>query len=110
MYSAKSGYEIVNEIGVGDDPREIVRQTQRLIELADEAGLPVRTCRDPQQRGGVVIVDVPNGKEVTAELARREILVDYRPQAGIRMAPHFYTSDEELDYTVEQIRTIACRK
>jgi kynureninase len=54
-----------------------------------------------------VILDVPNGKEVTKELARREVLVDYRPRAGIRVAPHFYTTDEELDHTVEEIREIA---
>jgi kynureninase len=43
---------------------------------------------------------------VTRELARREILVDYRPQAGIRIAPHFYTTDEEVEHTVEQLRSI----
>jgi len=66
----------------------------------------VNTCRDPQYRGGVVTLDVANGQEVTRELARRQILVDYRPAAGIRVAPHFYTTDEELDYTVTQIREI----
>ena len=52
-------------------------------------------------------VDVPNGKQVTAELARREILVDYRPQAGIRIAPHFYTTDEEVEHTVRELHRIA---
>ena len=44
---------------------------------------------------------------LTRELERREILVDYRPGAGIRVAPHFYTGDEELAYTVDAIREIA---
>jgi kynureninase len=110
LYSARSGYEIVNEIGVERIREKSVRQTQRLIELADQAKFPVRTIRDPQKRGGTVIVDVPNGKQVTAELAKREILVDYRPQAGIRIAPHFYTCDDELDHTIEQIQKIICQK
>jgi kynureninase len=75
--------------------------------LADEAGIPVRTCREPERRAGVVILDVANGKQVTQELVRREILVDYRPQAGIRVAPHFYTTDEEVEHTVKQIQNIA---
>lgn len=104
MYSARSGYEIINEIGVEAIRNKSVRQTQRLIELADEAGFPVRSPRDARERGGVVILDVPNGKEVTQELGRREVLVDYRPQAGIRIAPHFYTTDEELDHTIAEIR------
>ena len=107
LYSARSGYEIVNEIGVPAIREKSLRQTARLLDLADEAGIPVHTCRDPQRRGGVVVLDVPNGHDVTAELARREVLVDYRPQAGIRVAPHFYTADEELDHTVRQIRELA---
>jgi kynureninase len=106
LYAARSGYEIINRIGVDAIRAKSLRQTRRLIELADEAGLPVRTCRDPNTRGGVVVVDVPNGKEVTRELARREVWVDYRPNAGIRIAPHFYTSDEELDWAIREIRSI----
>ena len=103
LYSAKSGYEIVNEIGVPAIRAKSIRQTTRLIELADAAGLRVNTPRNPEQRGGVVIIDVPNGYEVTKDLVRDEVLVDYRPGAGIRVAPHFYTTDEELECTVEAI-------
>ena len=107
MYSARSGYEIINEVGVENIRAKSLRQTQLLIDLADEAGIPVRTCREAGRRGGVVILDVPNGKEAARELARREILVDYRPQAGIRIAPHFYTTDDEVEHTVKQLREIA---
>lgn len=106
MYSAKTGYEIIGKIGVEPIRAKSLRQTQRLMDLADEAGLPVRTCREPGRRGGVVIVDVPDGAAVTKELARREVLVDHRPLAGIRIAPHFYTSDEELDHTIAEICSI----
>ena len=109
MYTARSGYEIVNEIGVAAIREKSIRQTARLIELADEAGFRVNTCRKAEQRGGVVTLDVENGQEVTKELARREILVDYRPAAGIRVAPHFYTTDEEVEYTMKQIREVARR-
>jgi len=107
MYSARPGYEIINQVGVENIRRKSLRQTQLLMDLADESDIPVRTCREPDRRGGVVILDVPNGKEVTKELARREILVDFRPKAGIRVAPHFYTTDEEVKHTVQQIREIA---
>lgn len=106
LYSARSGYEIVNQIGVDAIRAKSLRQTQRLMDLADESGLRVRSCRDPQSRGGVVVVDVPNGKEVTRELGRREVLVDYRPNAGIRIAPHFYTADDELERVMNEIRSI----
>jgi kynureninase len=109
MYTARSGYEIINEIGVPAIREKSIRQTTRLIALAEEAGYLVNTCRNPNQRGGVVTLDVANGKEVTRELARREILVDYRPAAGLRVAPHFYTTDEELEHTIAEIRDITSR-
>jgi len=107
LYSARSGYEIINEIGVAAIREKSIRQTTRLIELAEAAGLRVNTPRDPERRGGVVILDVPNGKQVTRELTRREVLVDYRPGAGIRVAPHFYSTDEELERTIGEICEIA---
>ena len=102
LYSARAGYEIVGEIGVEAIRAKSLRQTARLMDLADAAGLPVRTPRDPERRGGVVILDVPCGREVVAELARREVLVDFRPGAGIRIAPHFYTTGEELEHVVAE--------
>jgi kynureninase len=106
MYSARTGYEIVRTIGVEAIRAKSLRQTQRLIDLADAAGFPVRTQRNPNERGGVVILDVPSGRAVTAELIRREVLVDYRPGAGIRIAPHFYTLDEELEHTISEVQDI----
>lgn len=106
MYSARSGYQIVNEIGVEAIRAKSKRQTQRMIALAEEAGLSVRSPRDSAVRGGTVILDVPDGREVTAELGRRQILVDFRPGAGIRIAPHFYTADDEIDHTICELNSI----
>nr|MDQ6926994.1 kynureninase [Candidatus Eremiobacteraeota bacterium] len=82
------------------------RQTERLIELADARGYQVRAPRDPARRGGTVAFDVPHGYEVAQALLARDVVIDYRPGAGIRVAPHFYTSDEELEAVVEAIDEI----
>ncbi len=106
LYAARSGYEIVNEVGVDNIRAKSVRQTSLLIELAERAGYRINSPRNPAQRGGTVTLDVPNGHEVTQELLRRDFLVDYRPGAGIRIAPHFYTKDEELELVVEEIQSL----
>ncbi len=106
LYSARTGYEIINEIGVAAIREKSLRQTQRLMDLADEAGIRVNTCRTPDRRGGVVTLDVANGREVVKELERREVLVDYRPGAGIRVAPHFYSTDDDVERTIAEIREI----
>jgi kynureninase len=106
MYAARSGYEIINKIGVEKIRRKSVAQTARLIQLAEEAGFKVNSPRDPDSRGGTVVIDVPNAQSVTEELLRREFLVDFRPRAGIRISPHFYTNEEELDLIIREIKKI----
>jgi kynureninase len=106
LYAAMSGYEIILEVGVDSIRRKSMHQTARLVELADELGLSVTSPRDPARRGGTVTIDVPHGAAVVKELNRREIVVDYRPGAGVRVSPHFYTTDEEVDHTVRSIAEI----
>ncbi len=106
LYAAESGYRIINEIGVERIRAKSQRQTQRLIELAEEAGFRVTSPRDPARRGGTITVAVEHAAAVTKELIRREIIVDYRPGAGIRISPHFYTKDEELDIVIREMRSI----
>lgn len=106
LYSAMSGYEIIAEVGVERIREKSVRQTGRVIALADAAGYRVNSPRDSQERGGSVIVDVPNGYEVAKELARRDFLVDFRPGAGIRIGPHFYNTDQEIDALFAEISQV----
>ncbi len=100
LYAARPGLRIIREIGVERIRAKSKRQTARLLELADQRGWQVNSPRDPERRGGTVSIDMPGAEEVCAELLRRDILVDYRPQAGVRMSPHFYTIDEELDTAI----------
>jgi kynureninase len=106
FYAAEAGYDLTLEIGAERIRAKSLRQTRRLMELCDEAGFPVRGARGDPERGGMVVVDVPHGAEVARELLRREILVDYRPGAGIRLSPHYYTSDDEIEHGVREIRSI----
>jgi kynureninase len=108
MYAARSGYEIIGEVGVDRIRAKSMRQTARLIELADEAGFAVKCPRNPCERGGTVVLEVPRGDEVSKELSRRDVLVDHRPGAGIRIAPHFYSTDEELERTIREI--VSCTR
>jgi kynureninase len=106
LYAAESGYQIINEIGVERIRAKSTRQTQRLIGLAEEAGFSVTSPRDPERRGGTITVALAHAAAVAAELVRRETIVDYRPGAGIRISPHFYTKDEELEHVVREMRDI----
>ena len=56
-----------------------------------------------------VAVDMLNSQEVCAELLKRDILVDWRPKAGVRMSPHFYNKDEEIDVAFAAAEEILAR-
>ena len=102
-YAATAGYDLVEEVGVARVREHSLGQTQLLLDLADEAGFEVRSPRDPARRGGTVTIHVPEFAAVHAALEERGILCDFRPDAGIRLGPHFYNSDDELRFVVAQI-------
>ena len=106
LYAALEGPRIVRQAGIEAIRAKSVRQTARLVSLADAHGWPVNAPRDPARRGGTVAFDVPNGYAVAQALLARDILVDYRPDAGIRVAPHFYTDDREIDDAVQAMESI----
>jgi kynureninase len=105
-YAASAGYEIVREIGVERIRENSMRQTALLVDLVDEAGFELTSPRDPAIRGGSVVFRVPDFQAVHAELAAREIICDYRPDAGLRFGPHFFTTDDEIRFAVEQVNEI----
>ena len=109
LYAAESGYDLINEIGVERIREKSIRQTTRLLEWADENGWRINSSRAAEQRGGSVIIDVPRADEIVRELSNRHILVDFRPSAGIRIGPHLYNTDEEIDVTMNEIRKILDR-
>jgi kynureninase len=103
LYAAAEGAKILRRAGVDAIRKKSLRLTSRLIELVAERGYIVNAARDPARRGGTVAVDVPHGYEVTQHLLSRNIMVDYRVGAGIRIAPHFFTKEEELEEAVQEI-------
>jgi len=106
LYAAESGYKIINEIGVAGIREKSTRQTGALIGLAEAAGFRVTSPQNPAQRGGTITVWDDNAAAMTKELVRREFIVDYRPGAGVRISPHFYTKDEELELVIAEMKKI----
>ena len=103
LYAATAGYDVVEEVGVERIRARSVEQTELLLELLEEAGFDVGSPHDPARRGGTVVVKTPEFERVGQELVSRGILCDWRPETGLRLGPHFFNTDEELRFAVEQI-------
>ena len=106
LYACRPGLDILNSAGIERIRAKSVRMTTRLLEGAKSRGWRVNTPENPAERGGTVSIDCPHAYEVCRELIAREILVDYRPKAGVRFSPHFYNREEECEFALEQVEEI----
>ncbi len=106
LYAIQPGIDIIAEVGVENIRRKSMRQTALLIELAEAASIEIHSPRNPAERGGTVVINPPHAYEVSRELLARNIIIDYRPQAGIRVSPHFYNSDDEVRDTIAAMQDI----
>ena len=106
LYACRPGLAILNEVGAKAIREKSIRMTTRVLEGAKARGWRVNTAEDPAERAGTVSVECPHAMEVSRELLSRDILIDYRPKAGIRISPHFYNREEECDFAVSQIEEI----
>jgi kynureninase len=76
------------------------------MNAARQRGWRLNTPERDEERGGSVVVDVPGAAAATDELLKRQIIVDYRPGAGIRLAPHFYSNEADIDQAVSALDEI----
>jgi kynureninase len=103
LYAATAGYDVIEAVGVERIRERSLALTSLLMELLDAAGLEVSSPRAAERRGGTVLVRTPDDPAVHRELGERGIICDFRPDAGIRLGPHFYNSEDELRHTVAQL-------
>ena len=106
LYACQPGLDILNAVGMDAIRAKSMRMTARLMEGARRRGWNVNTPEDPAERAGTVSLDCPHAYEVCRELLARNVLVDYRPKAGVRLSPHFYNRLEECDFALEQVDDI----
>lgn len=103
LLAARFGYREVRAVGSDVIRAHSLELTDRIIELADDHGLPVSSPRDHAHRAGTAVLGVDHGAAIVAELARRNVLVDYRPGTGIRISPHFYTTREDVESAMAEL-------
>jgi len=96
-FAARAGHDTILEIGLETIRAHNLRLTDKLIEGAQTRGFSVPTPLEHERRTGWIGLDFPGADRATAALIERRVFVDYRPGCGIRVSPHFYTSDDEIE-------------
>jgi kynureninase len=106
FYIAQGGIDVIAEVGVERIRRRQWELQDRVIALADEAGLEVRTPRVRHERGGVVNVRVGQDAErICHALLARDVCTDHRGD-GLRISPHFFNDEDDIDRCFEALRAV----
>ncbi len=107
LYTVKAGYEIIREVGAEKIRKRSLELMERIIQQAQQYGFKINSPLNPEQRGGTVVVQMENSQQISKELLTRDFLIDWRPQAGIRISPHFYNTEHEVDAIMEEMKKIS---
>jgi kynureninase len=103
LYAARAGYRVVREVGIRAIRERSLDLTGGLIEQARERGWRVVTPLPAARRGGSVTLDLPDPHALVKRLGEEDILFDARPRAGVRIGPHFVTTEDEIPRCVEAL-------
>jgi kynureninase len=106
LFAGKAGIAAVAAAGLPAIRNRSQRLTQLLVDEAQRAGLGIRSPLLAERRGGHVALDVEHGYAVCQALLAEDIVVDFRPEAGLRAAPHFYNTEDEVRALVRRVREI----
>lgn len=106
LYACRPTLELIAEIGVETIRRRSMAMTGSLRERLLERGLQVTSPADPRRRNGMLCLEPPAGRtgpEVVESLSRQGVVVDYRSDCGLRVSPHFYSSQDDLDQLLQAL-------
>ncbi len=106
LFTARAGWDLLLEAGVENIRAKSLRQTKLLREHALSRGFKINTPMDDNQRGGTILFDFDGSAAVVQELNARRFFCDWRPGAGIRASPHYFTTDDEIEAFVREIDLI----
>lgn len=104
---ARAGHDAIAEIGVPAIRAHNARLTTRIIEAALARGFTIPTPLEAERRTGWIGIDFPGADRATQALIDRRIFIDYRPGCGMRVGPHFYSTDEDIDAFFHALDEIA---
>ncbi|MHA1302869.1 MAG: aminotransferase class V-fold PLP-dependent enzyme [Candidatus Heimdallarchaeaceae archaeon] len=105
MYQvALEGMRIITDYGIDKVQERIFSLTDYLIERLQELpNISFLTPIEKRYRSGIVNVKVDNSIEIASKLFQKGIVVSSR-FGGLRISPHFYNTQEDLDALIAELK------
>jgi len=103
LAGATEALKMLLNIGIENVERKILKLTGHLIDAVEDLGLKLQTPEELHCRSGIVNFKIDKPQEVAEKLKYKGIVISARSH-GIRVSPHFYNTEEEIDKLVEEIK------
>ena len=106
ILSLKAAIEYISKIGIKYIERRILHLTSYLIEKLAELNLDIISPLEQEKfRSGIIVFRMRGAEEIVRKLERKRIIVSARG-GGIRVSPHFYNNEKDIDLFIQAIRTL----
>lgn len=111
LYTARAGLDIIRQIGIARIREKSLKLTGMILHRAKERDFHLHTPEEENLRGGAVSFGLPHAFSVKQALGQRGVKVDFRKGEGrkpdiIRVGPHFYSREEEIDILFQEIEAV----
>jgi cysteine desulfurase / selenocysteine lyase len=106
ILSLKAAIEYISRIGITNIERRILVLTSYLVEKLHELNLDIISpLEEEKSRSGIIVFRMHNAEEIVRKLEEKRIIVSARG-GGIRVSPHFYNNEEDIDTLIRALRTL----
>lgn len=96
IYGLGAAVDLLLEIGVDNIQERVQDLGDLIISEAEKRGFTLKTPKDRSERGGIISFSGNfDPKEIAEKLFEKNIVVNYRG-GGLRVAPHFYNTEDEI--------------
>ncbi|MCH9684890.1 MAG: aminotransferase class V-fold PLP-dependent enzyme [Deltaproteobacteria bacterium] len=106
-YIAQAAYRPLHEIGIENIRSHNLALSRIVVDRAQQAGLTVHSPLEEHRRTGFVAVDFPGSEAVSKQLIEERYKHDWRPGCGLRIGPHFYNTEDEVQRFMDRLIALA---
>jgi selenocysteine lyase/cysteine desulfurase len=103
LVGATEAMKMLLDFGTENIKRRIARLTDHLIDSIQNLGLKLQTPLEKPCRSGIVNFKINQPKKLAEKLNKKGIVISARSN-GIRVAPHYYNTEEEVDKLMEEVK------
>lgn len=107
-FAARAALDVILRIGVDRIEAHLRHLSQVALDHAGRRGLQVRSPGDPERKGSTTAIVVPDAHRVE-QLLREEGFVVSARRDVIRIAPHFYNSEDDVRAAIDCLAHILSR-